>query len=222
MNDGGPGSALLPRGFLLDTEALLAARLPESAPGSSRSFLQEARRQRWIVCVAAPSLASVGARLARLRRSGRRDAHDYLWRWLERLMSRHPQAVLPLDGVMAVTAAHLQSLKGAAPSRAVLAALALSRDLSIVTARPDRYEGMGVCVWPLWRTVSTSAPVDRSLQQRVANRNSEAARRVCIPLGPVPGPVTRPSRLRWGYVHAPGWRASAKRRRRAGGGRCSD
>jgi hypothetical protein len=216
----------MPRGFLLDTEALLAARLPEGAPGSSRAFLQQARRERWIVCVAAPSLASVGARLARLRRSGRRGAHDYLWRWLDRLTSRHPQAVLPLDAAMAVTAAHLQSLKGAAPSRAVLAACALVHQLSIVTARPHRYEGLGVSVWPVcspWPTPGTTPPIDRSLQQQVVgNRNSVAARRLCIPLGPVPGLVTRPSRLQWGYVHAPGWRARLRRNRRARGGRCSD
>ena len=160
-----------------------------------------------------------------MRRSDRRNAHHYLWRWLERLTSLHPQAVLPFDSAMAVTAAHLQLLKGAPPSRAVVAACALVRELSIVTARPHRYEGLGASVWPVWspwRTAIGTAPVDRSLQRQVANRNSVAARRVCVPLGPVPGLVTRPSRLQWGYVHAPGRRARSRRGRGASGGRCSD
>lgn len=212
------------KGFLLDSAALLAARLPEFAPGSSRLFLQQAQRERWTVCVSAMSLANVGRRLARLRHAQRRAAHDYLWRWFEQLTTQHPQAVLPFDGAMAVTAAHLQAIHRTTPLRSQIGACALAHDLAIVTATPGRYADMGVRVWSLRRpqraelpqatataatatatatptaTAGATTAASASAWALLTNRNLASARDVCRPLGPVPGLPTRPSRLRWGYA----------------------
>ncbi len=200
------------KGFLLDTEALLAARLLESAPESSRRFLKRARRERWIVCVSAVSLAAVGRRLVRLRKAQRMAAHDYLRRWLDRLTTHHPQAVLPFDGDMAVTAAHLQAMSGMSALRAQIGACALVHDLAIVTARPERYEHIGVRVWPTYRPTrwptggpgASEANAGATTRALLLDRNSAAARGVRRPLGPVPGLASRRSRLRWGYGR---WRA---------------
>ena len=180
-------------GFLLDTEALLSAATADERPGSSRAFLQRALRQRAIVCVCSVSLVNVGRRLGRLRRQERRDAHDYLARWCDRLLSHHPLAVLPVDAAIALTAGRLLS-PGASPQRAFIAACALVHDLAIVTARPGRYAGFGARTWPLRYTDATASD---------AARNAEWARQARRRRGPVHDRGSRRSRSGSGCLHPP-------------------
>ena len=127
---------------------MLSARAPSKAPPPAALVA-------WMdgnstgLCISAVSVAEIEGGIAKLRRQGPRRRADALTAWLDPLLHRYAERVLPFDLRAARIAGSLADRarsQGQTPGFAdvVIAATAKLRGFTILTRNPRHFEPLGI------------------------------------------------------------------------------
>ena len=133
--------------FLLDTNVISELRRPERAQASVRE---------WAASIPAEFTALSVVTVLELERGTllmeRRDAIQggVLRRWLDELLFRSQDRILPIDGVVARACAKLHVPDPRPERDALIAATALVHGLTVVTRNIQDFEPMGVLMFNPW------------------------------------------------------------------------
>ena len=144
----------LHKGYLLDTSvvSLLAPGREAVVNAPFRDWLQAHHKALFLPAIA---VAEMAQGISKLRRAGGTERADRLDRWLDGLLARYTDRILPLDAQAARLAGQISDnamAQGCHPGFAdvAIAALAQNADLLLLTCNLKHFQRLGVaCADPL-------------------------------------------------------------------------
>jgi len=130
--------------YLIDTDVISEARKKENANSGVRQFFAEADRQNVPMYLSVITIGEMRQGIEIIRHRGDESQARVLERWLERVIDRFDDAILPFDQESAEIWGRLRVPNRENPLDKQIAATALINDLTVVTRNIAHYAPTGV------------------------------------------------------------------------------
>ena len=133
--------------YLIDTDVISEARKEEKANPGVRRFFHDADRDNVPLYLAALTIGEMRQGVEIIRHRGDESQARLLERWLERVIDRFEEAILPFDREAAEVWGRLRVPNRENPLDKQIAATALINDLVVVTRNTSHYAPTGVRIF---------------------------------------------------------------------------
>lgn len=130
--------------YLIDTDVISEARKEEKANPGVRQFLADADRDDVSMYLSAITIGELRQGVENIRHRGDEPQARVLERWLERVIDRFEDAILPFDREIAEIWGRLRVPNRENPLDEQIAATAIINDLTVVTRNTAHYAPTGV------------------------------------------------------------------------------
>lgn len=130
--------------YLVDTDVLSEARKGRAANAGVAAFFAEAEHSRVALYVSVITVGEIRQGIERVRHRGDLVQAQSLERWLEQLLQRHQDSILPFDADCAQLWGYLRVPHPENPLDKQIAATALIHGLTVVTRNTAHYQSTGV------------------------------------------------------------------------------
>jgi predicted nucleic acid-binding protein len=130
--------------YLIDTDVISEARKEEKANPGVRQFFHEADRDNVPMYLSAVTMGELRQGVEIIRHRGDASQARVLERWLQRVIDRFDDAILPFDQEIAEIWGRLRVPNRENPLDKQIAATAIINDLTVVTRNIAHYAPTGV------------------------------------------------------------------------------
>ncbi len=132
--------------YLVDTNIVSEARKGARADPGVRRFFRQVESQRAAVWLSAVTVGELRCGVERIRRRGDAAQAGRLEAWLDGVLERYADRVLPFDADAAQVWGYLRASDPGGELDKQIAAIALVNDLTVVTRNVGDFDGTGVRV----------------------------------------------------------------------------